>query len=225
MEYGWMWLPGFQWIIQDICGFTLTRRRKSQVLQEETICKSELHCSRSLSKLKESFSKSCAKTPLFNGKQGEQHDKVKITKLQYSSYEKRRLHPGKSICPWKNGAWKTTFLLKWPPTLRLTVTWSRHLGVLIQEIHLSSVPAFLARTLQYQYHHIGHIPIQFSLPGSCSGRFWLHPPLLVTNVASTCTETMLSSGSLPTCAGLGSGSRASCLCFISLLNMFALIHQ
>ena len=109
--------------------------------------------------------------------------------------------------------------------LWLTVTWSRHLGVLNQEIHLSSVPAFLARTLQYQYHNISHIPIQFSLPGSCSGRFWLHPPLLVTNVASTCTETMLSSGSLPTCAGLGSGSRASCLCLFHSWNMFTLIHQ
>ena len=64
MEYEWMWLPGFRWIIKDICGFTITRRRKSQVLQEETICKSELHCSRSLSKLKESFSRSCAKTLL-----------------------------------------------------------------------------------------------------------------------------------------------------------------
>lgn len=58
---------GFPWIIKDICGFTITRRTKSQVLQEETICKSELHCSRSLSKLKESFSRSCAKTPLSMG--------------------------------------------------------------------------------------------------------------------------------------------------------------
>lgn len=41
------------------------------------------------------------------------------------------------------------------PTLWLIATWSRHLGMLnqeIHEIHLSSVPAFLARTLQY--HHL-----------------------------------------------------------------------
>jgi hypothetical protein len=36
-----------------------------------------------------------------------------------------------------------------------------------------------------------------SSPMSCSGRLLLHPPVLVTRVASTCTETMLSSGSLP----------------------------
>ena len=70
--YGWIWdmdggcgwIP-MDWLYRIFLDSQSPRARSWKVRRSkrETICKSELHCSRSLSKLKESFS-CCAKNPL-----------------------------------------------------------------------------------------------------------------------------------------------------------------